>query len=232
MLSTAVKYARKNNGVMYEPDSSCVLWLPGQDDAYSSTIKDRSGNGNHGTITGATWVKLSSGLWVNSFNGVGDIITVTDSNSLDITGAITLMAWIHPTGWGGEALGRVFDKGHTTAYMLHIAEENARLGAYIQNVVMVSNINCISLNMWQLITLTLNSAGTLCSFYVNATAKGTAFPNKTPTANATNLGIGNRTSDGARGFQGYQIMHRIFNKEYTNGETANIFNQERHLFGV
>ncbi len=40
--------------IKYQPDASTIVWLPGQDDAYSSTIRDRSGKGNNGTISGAT----------------------------------------------------------------------------------------------------------------------------------------------------------------------------------
>ncbi|KKK77854.1 hypothetical protein LCGC14_2849430, partial [marine sediment metagenome] len=61
--------ARKNNGVLYEPDASCVLWLLGQDDAYSTTIRDRSGQGNHGTINDATWARTGQGLWYLVLDG-------------------------------------------------------------------------------------------------------------------------------------------------------------------
>lgn len=57
-------------GIAFRPDSSCVLWLPGQDDAFSSTIRDRSGFGNNGAITGAEWDRIGTGLW--TLKGDGD----------------------------------------------------------------------------------------------------------------------------------------------------------------
>ena len=50
------------------PESGNVLYLPGYP-AQGSTIQDFSGNGNNGAITGATWTRLSSGLWVLSICG-------------------------------------------------------------------------------------------------------------------------------------------------------------------
>jgi parallel beta-helix repeat protein len=57
---------------------------------------DSSGNGNHGTVYGgAIWIdgKIGKAL---EFDGINDYVNVPDSNSLDITGKITLEAWIYP----------------------------------------------------------------------------------------------------------------------------------------
>lgn len=53
----------------------CVLYLNGQQDPQSGVIKDLSGYGNHGTITGATWVRDKYGMWVNYLDGTTNIIT-------------------------------------------------------------------------------------------------------------------------------------------------------------
>jgi len=70
LLTKPFMQGRKNNGVKWEPPASCVLWLPGQDDAPSTTIRDRSGFGNHGTITGATWERLPGGAIANKFTAI------------------------------------------------------------------------------------------------------------------------------------------------------------------
>lgn len=58
-------------------------------------VYDLSGNGNNGTIYGATWKKgpLLGSLY---FDGVDDYVKVHDSVSLDITKAITIEALIYP----------------------------------------------------------------------------------------------------------------------------------------
>src|SRR5205814_6427116 len=67
------------------------------DDGSGTTVTDLSGNGNTGTITGATWSslgKFSNGL---RFDGISNWVTVNDSDSLDLAGGMTLEAWVYPT---------------------------------------------------------------------------------------------------------------------------------------
>ena len=66
------------------------------DEGSGSTVADASGNGNAGTISGATWTsgKYSYGL---AFNGTSARVNVTDAASLRLTSAMTLEAWVKPT---------------------------------------------------------------------------------------------------------------------------------------
>ena len=59
-----------------------------------SSLTDRSGNGNNGSIIGATW---TTGKYGNAldFNGVNDYVNILNSPSLDIaSNEITLSAWV------------------------------------------------------------------------------------------------------------------------------------------
>jgi hypothetical protein len=80
----------------YKPDKNCVLYLEGQQDPYSSTIKDLSGFGNHGTITGTKpyWTQTNKGLVVNTFNDSDIVILASHSASLNITGDLTIECWV------------------------------------------------------------------------------------------------------------------------------------------
>src|SRR5204863_4124868 len=68
-----------------------------------TTVTDLSGNGNTGTIAGASWT--SQGKFGNAlnFDGISNWVTVNDSDSLDLTSGMTLEAWVYPTlnpfGW-------------------------------------------------------------------------------------------------------------------------------------
>jgi glucose/arabinose dehydrogenase/PKD repeat protein len=66
------------------------------DEAAGNTLSDASGNGNTGTISGATWTsgRYSYGL---AFNGSSARVNVPDAPSLDLTSAMTLEAWVKPT---------------------------------------------------------------------------------------------------------------------------------------
>ena len=74
-----------------EPDS--VLSLPGLPGG-GSKIYDRSSYGNNVTVMGATWKVLPSGLWHLYFDGTDDYLCPGDDSQYDITGQVTLGAWV------------------------------------------------------------------------------------------------------------------------------------------
>jgi len=66
------------------------------DEGTGSTVADGSGNGNNGTISGASWTtsgKYGSGLM---FDGTGARVTAADAASLHLTTRMTLEAWVNP----------------------------------------------------------------------------------------------------------------------------------------
>jgi hypothetical protein len=63
-----------------------------------TTANDGSLNGNNGTINGATWVadRFGSANKALHFDGSNDVVQIPDSASLDITGDMTIAAWVMP----------------------------------------------------------------------------------------------------------------------------------------
>ena len=65
-------------------------------------VTDASGQGNTGTISGATWTTAGKFGGALSFNGTSAWVTVADAASLDLTTGLTIEAWVNPsslTGW-------------------------------------------------------------------------------------------------------------------------------------
>ena len=60
-----------------------------------AVLHDRSGNGNHGTIAGAEWVKVD-GAYALEFDGVDDFVDCGKGPGLDIKDVITVEAWLYP----------------------------------------------------------------------------------------------------------------------------------------
>ena len=75
-----------------EYDADLKLYLP-FDEASGATAHDLSGNGNTGTVIGATIVDGVFGK-ARSFNGVDEIVTV---GAFPVSGAFTYKAWVYPT---------------------------------------------------------------------------------------------------------------------------------------
>jgi len=75
--------------------SDCVLRLD-FDEGSGNTVYDKSPYRNNGTIYGASWVDGKYGKAL-SFDGEDDYVEVPNSESLDITDAITVEVWVKPT---------------------------------------------------------------------------------------------------------------------------------------
>ena len=79
-----------------------VVAAYGFDTGSGTAVTDGSGNGNTGTLTNATWAGATAGRFGNalSFNGTNALVSIPDSNSLDLTTGMTIEAWINPTALG------------------------------------------------------------------------------------------------------------------------------------
>ena len=96
------------------PPSNLVSWWPG--DGNANDIEDS----NPGTLlNGATFAagKVSQGF---SFDGVDDQVSVADAANLDITGSVTMAAWVRSDGNGGVIFEKKETSGTQAGYSLHI----------------------------------------------------------------------------------------------------------------
>ena len=75
---------------------------------------DVSANNNHGTLSGdPQWVSGAIGEALE-FDGIDDHVDCGNDPSLDITGPITIGAWVYPTGPGSSSYPRIVDKSDGT----------------------------------------------------------------------------------------------------------------------
>ncbi|GAI48008.1 unnamed protein product, partial [marine sediment metagenome] len=87
-----------------------AIWVKDTTATADAFIKDSSGNGNHGSpINGTTFTQGKIGK-ARSFDGSDDYVDCGSGASLDITGAITIEAWIYPIGKGDSDYPRIVDK--------------------------------------------------------------------------------------------------------------------------
>ncbi len=95
------------------------------DEGSGTTVADASGNGNNGTISGATWT--SSAKYGNAlvFNGTSSRVNVPNSTSLQLTNAMTLEAWVNPTTVT-SAWRDVIYKGNDNYYLEATSSKSGR----------------------------------------------------------------------------------------------------------
>ncbi|KKN03077.1 hypothetical protein LCGC14_1111330 [marine sediment metagenome] len=232
---------RKNNGVLFEPDVNTVLWLPGQDDAYSSIIRDRSGKGNDGTITGATWARTGQGLWYLSFDGDDNVDCGLNVASLELT-TLSVLCWINPTTSADHktifnvADNAVVASGFTCAVRQNDDGTNPdELYTVVwSGATTLKYGSVVTYGTWQMVTMTL--AGTALKLYQNITNTLDDTVAGVPIFTGDNrvvYGSGWASTPAYNvGFLGGLALPRVFPRILTLSEITNIYNQERHLFGV
>src|SRR5438105_147505 len=76
--------------------SASLVAAYGFNEGQGTVLTDSSGNGNNGTISGATWSSTAKFGKSLLFNG-SSMVTVPDAASLHLTTGMTLEAWVRPT---------------------------------------------------------------------------------------------------------------------------------------
>lgn len=210
-------------------ESDCVLHLPGLP-GRGSSIWDRSKEGNHGTITGATWRRLPSGLWYLDFDGSDDV-DLGNPTALQITGALTILTWKKSLNWGSKRVLTKMDYPNTK-WQYDLQERYSVITSNGSTACERYRLTDTSGDVWHQIGLVYVPSTNL-DLYTDGALDNDTLAGTIPAAlqdtDAT-VYIGRRT-DGDY-FIGGLALIRIYNVALTATQILVIYNQERHLFGV
>jgi hypothetical protein len=187
-----------------------------------STVADASGNGNTGTISGATWTAGKYGGAL-AFNGTSARVSVPASASLGLSSAMTLMAWIEPTatqsGW------RTIMQRETNAYFLN-ASNTASMrpsggGTFGGSTTYVGGPTANPVNAWTHVAVTYD--GSTLRLYVNGTQVSTGAASGTIQSSTSPLWIGGNNPYGEY-FQGLIDEARVYNRALSATEVQQAMN--------
>jgi chitodextrinase len=200
-------------------DPSGLVASYGFDENTGTTLGDRSGQANTGTISGATWSPIGKFGHALSFDGVNDWVTIADAGSLDLTAGMTLEAWVRPAALGTSYRTVLMkEQAGSMVYDLY-ANRNTGVSsaeAYITGKSrQVNGSTGIPLNAWTHLAVTYD--GTDLRLYMNGTQAGvTNFPGAITTSNGV-LRIGGNATWGEY-FSGLIDEARIYNRALTPTE--------------
>jgi len=198
-----------------------------------STIYDVSGQGNHGTITGATWTRLPSGLWAQSFDGTADYVDCGNATNLQMDNNLSALLWINLKRTANYEYLLVKGQAWSNGWWI---QKNITSLDIVFNYLgagggRTSGILTLTLNLWAFVVFTFASG--VITRYLNGTQIGqTTFVDATILGTATSnfyIGIAPDLTFDSQIDAG---SYRIFNRVLSDSEIAQIYNQERHLFGV
>jgi len=221
-----------DNIVFEPPELGCVLSLTGLPGG-SGTIYDRSPYGNNGTIIGATWKRLPSGLWYLDFDGEDDYIAIPHATSINLSSTITLEVWVYLNN---------LDDWHTvaskmddidTGWQLVYAPAQDYFYFYTQSAVAIkSNTSRVSVATWTHLVMDYEGGTSNGHIYINGVDETDTVVAKLLETASSDLTIGVRSYDNTNDLSGSIALCRIYNRILTALEIQNHFNRERHLFGV
>lgn len=217
-------------------DGLVGYWDAGNARSYpgsGTTWTDLSGNVLNGTLTSTTFSSSNGGSLV--FDGLNSISDHGTSSTLNLTTALTLDAWIYPTGWGEGSLGRIIQR--TDASELGYILFAGNTGIYSSGIVYVVNAstsvftyinNVVALNTWANFTVT--HGGGVATIYKNGINIGSANLSQATTV-SSNFYIGNRSAVD-RTFQGNIPCVKVYNRALSATEVLQNYNALRGRYGI
>jgi hypothetical protein len=132
------------------------------------TARDVTGNGQSGTITGAT--STPAGRYGNAlmFDGVHAHVSIADAPSLDLTTGLTIEAWVKPAALSGWRTVIMKERPGGLAYALYAHDDAPRPAGYVcvgGVEQAITGTGALPLNAWTHLAMTYD--GALLSIYVN-----------------------------------------------------------------
>ena len=176
-----------------------------------TSVIDASGQGNTGTIQGATRVsgKYGSAL---SFNGTTDLVSIASSTSLSPTVGLTIEAWVFPTRAGGWQTAILKERPGGLVYGFYASDDAARPSGWVHTSSSdksTPGTATLPLNVWTHIALTYNKSQLL--LYVDGALVASSSVTGNVATSTGALRIGGNTIWG-ESFQGLIDEVRIYNR--------------------
>ena len=189
------------------------------DEGKGTTARDSSGNGNHGAVKGdAKWTEGRIG-GAMEFDGVDDFVSIPNESSFDITGSITVTAWIKVESFTKEWQA-IVTKGDR-AWRLHRANDTKSVGWACSDLSrkQVGDLygkKAVVDGRWRHIAGVLD--GTKTSIFVDGTLDASAQSSPNISVNDFPVLIGSNAQVKGRLFRGLIDDVRIYNRALSVAE--------------
>ncbi len=189
-----------------------------------TSVYDSSGNGNNGSINGASWVAGKSGSGL-SFNGSSSYVEVPDSSTVDQLSSFSWTAWVYISGYGDYR--EILTKQSTNQggnYEIRINPDGILSFAAFTNSVNVISVNVVPLDQWVLLSGVFTS-GSKVELYINGSLNNSVSTGVTTYgSNSDTLKIGKR-ADGLF-FSGLIDEVAMYNRALSGSEILSIYNAQ------
>jgi len=210
--------------------ASALIAAYGLDVGSGTAVFDNSGHGVAGVVNGATWSASGKYLGGLAFNGLSDYVELGNPAALQLTGSMTLEAWVMATGNPADD-GQIIAKSDATGWQLKTSPDTgvrtfgialsdgtgARVQRYSQTTV--------SLNTWYHVAGVYNATARTLDMYVNGVLNNGVLSGSVPSAqvdSGATAAIGRR--EGGYFFIGKLDEVRVYGRALTASEIARDMN--------
>ena len=193
------------------------------DEGTGSTVTNAAGNGNNGTISGAT--RTNANVFGNAlvFNGSNALVTINDSASLHLITGMTLEAWVNPSVVSNIWQDVIYKANDN--YFLEATSDHNKVpggGGTIAAADVVTFGNAaLTVNTWAHLALTYD--GTALRLYVNGVPVSSLSKTGTILVSTSPLQIGGDSLFG-QFFQGMIDEVRVYNVALTAAQIQSDMN--------
>jgi hypothetical protein len=194
----------------------------GFEEGAGAVAGDASPNHNNASLSGATWSAAGRYGYAMSFDGVDDWLTVADSASLDLTGAMTLEAWVNPSALSGWRTVLMKEGASALSYSLYANDNMPKPAVYARiagdsSSMGNSGTSSLPVNTWTHLAATYD--GGSLRIFVNGSEVASPMPLTGSMAASTSpLRIGGNALFGGEYFQGKIDEVRIYARALSPAE--------------
>lgn len=186
---------------------------------------DHSGKKNDAILSNETMWSPEGAV---NFDSTETYLSCASDATLNLTGSLTISAWINPRSFGGKSFGRILDKGNGPAgrgFSLMLDGVNGDVGymsyggAYVS-----SDDNVIALDTWTHVCAAYNHQNQTLTFYVNGQAAGSSAYTLSPADHSGDpLYVGLRGYDKTRNFDGSMDNVSLYNRALNADEVQQLY---------
>jgi len=200
-------------------DGLVGLWSFNGQDISGATAYDRSGQGNDGTITGATTINGKVGQALN-FNGSTGFVNIPYDSSLSPGSDMTMSFWIYWSGKSG-------DNNILTQESAYEVRVNGGQISYATNPWAWRGSNSpVSQDTWHHVVVT-NDADGQQEIYIDGAETFSTASGGSISSQAVDVTIGRRTCCGGSYFDGNIDEVRIYNRALNPAEVNRLYRMGR-----
>jgi hypothetical protein len=202
------------------------------DEGSGITLYDSSSPANNATTANSpTWVSPGKvGPYALSLNGTSQYASVPDDSCLQITGSLTIAAWIAPSKTATQRIAVKAIQNSIGGYELSLSSAN-KVFFRLNNVSSTTGYRIDSGSSyptngttWMHVVATYDSATTQMKLYINGTLETTGSPGPTSImSNSQPLSIG-RQNDGTNYYGGKMDELRVYNRALSAAEVSDLYN--------